>query len=159
MPYLAIAEKRRILSMEVNAMAKTILDILGTMLIVVGIAGFVSPALGGTHLSPVHNFLHIFSGGMALWFGLRSQVRNARLFSWIMAACYGLLAIAGFAFGRMGDGFASQPSDPRLLTVVPNVLEFGQSDHVLNLAVALVFLSAVAMARPSPPVETSERTA
>jgi hypothetical protein len=135
--------------LEGNAMARTILDILGTMLVVVGIAGFVSPALGGTHLSSAHNFIHILTGALALWFGLRGSQCQARRFSLALAVLYGGLAFAGFAFGRPQGGISDQPSDPRLLTLVPNMLELGQADHVLNVAIGVVFLSAAVMARDS----------
>lgn len=142
-------------------MARTILDILGTMLVVVGIAGFVSPALGGTHLSYAHNVVHIASGVLALWFGLTNSERQSRRFSVLMVVFYGLLAVAGFALGRPdGGGLIDQPSDPRLLTLVPNILELGQADHVLNLVIALAFFSAAAMARePQPDAERQQRTA
>jgi len=131
-------------------MTKTILDIMGTIFLVLGVAGFVSPHLGGTHPSMAHNLIHIGSGALALWFGLRGTLTGARAFSWAFAIVYGLLGVAGMVFGRPGvpSMMPDMGSDPRLLTVIPNVLELGRNDHVLHIVLALVFVVAALMARP-----------
>lgn len=137
-------------------MTKTILDIIGTIFIVIGIAGFVSPGMGGTHLSTAHNVIHIVSGALALWFGLKGTLRGARMFSWIFAAVYGLLGVAGMALGRSGvPSMHEMGTDPKLLTVIPNVLELGRNDHILHIVIAAVFIVAALMARPAvqPKVE------
>jgi hypothetical protein len=130
-------------------MTKTILSILGTLFLVVGIAGFVAPGLGGTHLMPAHNIIHLVSGALALWFGLRGSPNAARTFSWVFAAVYGLLGIVGMAFGHMATpSMMDMPADPKLLTIIPGVLELGRNDHVLHIVLALVFVAAGFMARP-----------
>lgn len=130
-------------------MTKTILNILGTVFVVVGIAGFVSPGLGGTHLSPAHNVIHIVSGALALWFGLRGTLHGARMFSWIFGLVYGLLGVAGMVFGHSGTAsMHDMGADSKLLTVIPNVLELGRNDHVLHIIIGVVFIAAALMARP-----------
>ena len=132
-------------------MTKTILNIIGTIFVVVGIAGFVSPGLGGTHLSPAHNVIHIVSGALALWFGLRGTLRGARMFSWIFGFVYGLLGVAGMVLGRSGvASMHDMGADSKLLTVIPNVLELGRNDHVLHIIIGIVFVVAALMARPVP---------
>jgi len=148
-------------------MTKTILDIVGTIFVVVGIAGFVAPGMAGTHLSPAHNVIHLVTGALALWFGLKGShspspskepltqrvgdysLSSARTFSWVFGVIYGLLGIAGMLFGHSGTPFmADMPSDPRLLTLIPNVLEFGTNDHILHIVIGIIFVAAAAMARP-----------
>ena len=130
-------------------MTKTILDIMGTIFLVVGIAGFVSPDLGGTHLSTAHNVIHIVSGALALWFGLKGTVSAARTFSWIFGVVYGLLGVAGMVLGHPGmPALHNMGTDPKLLTIIPNVLELGRNDHILHIVLGLVFIAAALMARP-----------
>jgi hypothetical protein len=131
-------------------MIKTILNIVGTIFVVLGIAGFVSPGLGGTHLSAAHNLIHIVSGALALWFGLKGTVSGARTFSWVFGLVYGLLGVAGFVFGQPGVPamMAEMGRDPKLLTVIPNVLELGRNDHILHVGLGIVFIAAALMARP-----------
>jgi len=130
-------------------MTKTMLDILGTIFVVVGIAGFVSPGLGGTHLSTAHNVIHLVSGALALWFGLKGTMSSARMFSWIFGLVYGLLGVAGMVFGRPGvPALHNMGTDPKLLTVIPNVLELGRNDHILHMVIGVVFIATALMARP-----------
>ena len=132
-------------------MTKTILNIVGTIFVVVGIAGFVSPGLAGTHLSPAHNVIHIVSGALALWFGLRGTLHGARMFSWIFGLVYGLLGVAGMVLGHSGTAsMHDMGADSKLLTVIPNVLELGRNDHVLHIIIGIVFVVAALMARPLP---------
>jgi hypothetical protein len=130
-------------------MIKTILDIMGTIFIVVGIAGFVSPGLGGTHLSTAHNVIHLVSGALALWFGLKGTLSSARMFSWIFGIVYGLLGVAGMVFGHAGvPTMHGMGTDPKLLTVIPNMLELGRNDHILHIVIGVVFIVAALLARP-----------
>jgi hypothetical protein len=130
-------------------MTKTILDIMGTIFLVLGIAGFVSPGMGGTHLSAAHNVVHIVSGALALWFGLKGTLNGARLFSWAFGIVYGLLGVLGMVFGHMGTpSMGDMAADSKLWIVIPNMLELGRNDHVLHIIVGLVFIAAALMARP-----------
>ena len=140
-------------------MTKTILDIIGTVFVVVGIAGFVSPGLAGTHLSTTHNVIHLVSGALALWFGLKGTLNSARMFSWIFGIVYGLLGVAGMVLGQPGVAtMHHMGTDPKLFTVIPNVLELGRNDHILHIVIGAVFIVAALLARPlmrttaSPPV-------
>ena len=131
-------------------MTKTMLDIIGTILLVLGIAGFVSPGMGGTHLSVAHNLIHIVSGAVALWFGLKGTVSGARTFSWVFGLIYGLLGVAGFILGQpaLPATMPEMGSDPKLLTVIPNVLELGRNDHMLHVGLGIVFMATALMSRP-----------
>src|ERR1041385_1626486 len=127
-------------------MTKTILSIMGTLFVVIGIAGFVSPGLGGTHLSVAHNVLHLVSGALALWFGLKGTVNGARTFSWVFGIVYGLLGIVGMAMGHAGTpSMAGMEADPKLLTIIPGVLELGRNDHIIHIVLGVIFVAAALM--------------
>jgi Domain of unknown function (DUF4383) len=125
-------------------MAKLICKILGVVFLLVGIIGFVMPGFLGTHLSVVHNLVHIISGAVALYLGLAGALSAARLFCIAFGILYLLLAICGFLLGGPAiptvAGMASMGSDPRLWKVIPGQLELGQMDHILHLLLGIVFL-------------------
>jgi hypothetical protein len=56
----------------------------------------------------------------------------------VFGIVYGLLGIAGMFFGRADTSMMpDMGSDPRLFTVIPNVLELGRNDHVLHMGLAV----------------------
>src|SRR5439155_4943271 len=101
--------------------------ILGVVFLLVGLIGFfVAPSqspggdLMGFGLNLSHNLVHILSGVLALWFGFAGETQ-ARMFSYIFAAVYGLVAILGF----IGVGFAV------------NLLNLNMADNWLHVILAL----------------------
>lgn len=71
------------------------------------------------------------------------------MFSWIFGVVYGLLGVAGMVLGRPGmSAMHDMGTDPRLLTVIPNVLELGRNDHILHIVIGAVLIVAALMARP-----------
>ena len=112
-------------------MAKTISTVLGIGFILVGIAGFLAPRLLGAHLSFAHNIIHLFSGAIALYFGLGGTLAGARAFCLVFGAVYLLLGVVGMVAGT-GDG--------RLLTVIPDALVLGTVDHIIHILLGALFL-------------------
>ena len=55
-------------------MAKTIATILGIGFLLVGILGFVAPGILGMHLSPAHNVVHLVTGAVSLFLGLKGSL-------------------------------------------------------------------------------------
>lgn len=125
-------------------MAKTIATILGIVFLLVGVVGFVSSGFLGTHLSTMHNLVHIISGAVALYFGLAGSLAGARLFDIVFGAVYGLLGIAGFLLGGSGTptvpGMAGMGPDSRLFSVIPGTLELGTMDHTVHILLGIIFL-------------------
>ncbi|HYY57564.1 MAG TPA: DUF4383 domain-containing protein [Pyrinomonadaceae bacterium] len=125
-------------------MAKTICKILGIVFLLVGIIGFVMPGFLGTHLSVVHNLVHIISGAAALYLGFAGSLSAARLFCIVFGAVYLLLGICGFVLGGPAvpsvAGMQAMGSDPNLFKVIPGQLELGRMDHVVHLLLGIVFL-------------------
>jgi hypothetical protein len=121
-------------------MAKTICTLLGAVLLLVGLLGFFVHDLMGTHLSAAHNVVHILSGAIALYLGLKGSLSAARTFCLVFGAVYLLLGLAGFLFGAQGTPGVPGPADARLLKVLPGTLELGTVDHVIHILLGIVFL-------------------
>jgi hypothetical protein len=125
-------------------MAKTICKILGVVFLLVGLVGFVSPGFLGTHLSVVHNLVHLISGAVALYLGFAGSPSAARLFCIVFGIVYLLLAICGFLLGSdqvptIGN-MVSMGHDSKLWKVIPGQLELGTMDHVVHVLLGVVFL-------------------
>ena len=125
-------------------MAKTICKILGVVFLLVGVIGFVIPGFLGTHLSIVHNLVHIISGAVALYLGFAGSLSAARLFCIVFGIVYLLLAICGFLLGGPEvptiAGMQGMGSDSKLWKVIPGQLELGMMDHIVHVLLGLVFL-------------------
>jgi hypothetical protein len=111
-------------------MAKRICTILGVVFILVGLAGFALPGLLGAHLSLLHNVVHLLSGAVALYLGLKGSEGAARTFCRVFGIVYLLLGVAGFLLGS-GDG--------KEWTVLPGLM-LGTIDHIIHVALGIVFL-------------------
>jgi hypothetical protein len=124
-------------------MAKTICRVLGVILLVVGIAGFLAPGMMGMHLRGAHNLIHIVSGAIAAFLGWRGSYRSARLFCLVFGAVYGLLGIAGLMAGPgIPAGMANNMPDKHLLVLIPGSLEFGTADSIIHVILGVAFLVA-----------------
>ncbi|MDB6032275.1 MAG: hypothetical protein JWM16_2613 [Verrucomicrobiales bacterium] len=126
-------------------MAKTISTILGIVFLLVGLLGFAAPNLMGMHLSASHNIIHLVSGALALYFGLKGTWESARTFCLVFGIVYALLGLAGFLFGGAD----------RMLNIIPNQLVLMTADHVVHIILGALFiiggLSRPVMAHdPSP---------
>ena len=112
-------------------MANRIATILGAVFLLVGIIGFVMPGLLGAHLSLAHNIIHLVSGAISLWLGLKGTPSGAKTFCIVFGIVYGLLGVVGFL---MGTG------DDRMFTVIPDQLVFGTMDHMIHIAFGVIYL-------------------
>jgi len=125
-------------------MAKTICKILGVVFLLVGVVGFVMPSFLGTHLSFVHNLVHILSGIVALYLGFAGTLSAARLFCIVFGIVYLLLAICGFLLGSDQaptiSNMADMGRDAKLWRVIPGQLELGTMDHIVHVLLGIVFL-------------------
>lgn len=123
-------------------MANRVATILGVVFLLVGILGFVMPGLLGAHLSPAHNIIHLVSGAISLWLGLKGTPAAARKFCIVFGAVYLLLGIAGFVFGTGPD---------RMLAVIPGQLELGTMDHIIHVVFGVVYLAGGFLTAPARP--------
>ena len=133
-------------------MAKTVATILGIGFLLVGVAGFVAPSLLGAHLSLGHNLVHLVSGAVSLWLGLKGTLRAAKTFCVVFGAFYLLLGVAGFVAGKETQPSTGIPhgNDTRILKLLPGHLEFGTSDHVIHVLLGGIYLLGGLATRLSP---------
>jgi hypothetical protein len=120
-------------------MANRVATILGVVFLLVGILGFVMPNLLGAHLSLAHNLIHLVSGAISLWLGLKGTPAAARKFCIVFGAVYLLLGIAGFVLGTGAE---------RMLAVIPGQLDLGTMDHVIHVVLGIVYLIGGFMTAP-----------
>lgn len=111
-------------------MAKTIATLLGVVFILVGLLGFGVPGLLGAHLSPAHNIVHLASGAIALYLGLKGSLSATKLFCLVFGVVYLLLGVVGFLAGD-GEG--------RMLHI-GDILHLGTVDHIIHVVLGSIFL-------------------
>ncbi|HMJ64064.1 MAG TPA: DUF4383 domain-containing protein [Candidatus Binatia bacterium] len=113
----------------------------GALLVMLGLLGFAAPGFMGLHLNVVHNLALLFSGALAIYFGLKARLEAARAFCIVCGGLYGLLGLAGFVAGGPDYSF----------TIIPGTLVLGTSDHLIHLMFGAVFLSVGLGWRPAIP--------
>ncbi|HLA74356.1 MAG TPA: DUF4383 domain-containing protein [Gammaproteobacteria bacterium] len=112
-------------------MVKIFCKVMGFILIVAAIIGFVNPQFLGLHLSAWHSVIHLISGAVALYFGYLASLSTARTFCWVFGAVYLILGLLGFiAPSLMAAILQAQPS--------VNLA----ADNVLHLLLGVAFLAA-----------------
>jgi Domain of unknown function (DUF4383) len=111
-------------------MAKTIATLLGVVLLLVGIIGLFTDNFLGTHLTGAHDAVHLLTGAISLFIGLRASLAGARTFCIVFGLVYLLLGVIGFA---LGDG-------PDRMFNVGTLLTLGTMDHVIHILLGVVYL-------------------
>ncbi len=114
-----------------GSIAKPFAQVLGAVLLLVGILGFV-PALapGGKLLGifavdAIHNVIHLLSGVVGLIAGSAAAGRYARAYAGIFGAVYALVTVVGFVQG----------------TTVLGLISVNLADNLLHTAIALASLA------------------
>jgi uncharacterized membrane protein HdeD (DUF308 family) len=143
-------------------MAKTFATVLGVIFMLVGIIGFINHDFLGMHLSNAHNWIHLISGIVALYFGTATDLRAARNFDYTFGALYLLLGLFGFMLGRpsiatVPGGAAPLPGDTRLWRLIPGTLEFGSADHTVHILLGVLFIVGAAMTTSSVAARFEDR--
>jgi len=131
-------------------MAKTVATLMGVVFILAGIIGFIDNDLLGFHLTPFHNAgVHIVSGVVSLYFGLKGTLAAARMFCLLFGVVYALIGVAGFLLGsnQSPSPGVPGPADTHLFRPVPGHLELGTSDHVLHIVLGLIFVAGGLLTR------------
>ena len=112
-------------------MANRIATILGVLFLLVGVLGFVMPTVLGMHLTLAHNVVHLVSGAISLWLGLKGTPSGAKTFCIVFGLVYLLLGVVGFLVGT---------GDDRMLTLIPDQLMFGTMDHIVHILLGAIYL-------------------
>jgi hypothetical protein len=129
-------------------MANRVATILGIGFLLVGVLGFVAPSVLGMHLSAAHNVVHLVTGAVSLWLGLKGSPSAAKTFCVAFGAVYVLLGVAGFVAGADAAPGVPGPHDARLLKLIPGTLEFGTVDHIVHILLGAIYLIGGLMTRP-----------
>jgi len=77
---------------------KILAQIVGVVLTLVGLAGFVSGgSLLGFQVNTLHNIVHLVSGLLGLYAGFAAGGQNAKMFNKTLGIIYVVVAVLGFA--------------------------------------------------------------
>lgn len=134
-------------------MARTVAIIMGVAFILLGLIGFVSDNFMGTHLTLMHNLIHLVSGAAALFIGLKGSIKAAKLFGFGFGAFYLLLGVVGYWLGGLHRTTTLPASEQagglneNMFRMIPGVLELGSMDHLLHVAIGLAFIIAATLTR------------
>jgi preprotein translocase subunit Sss1 len=79
-----------------DEMAKAYTGIVGAVLLLVGIVGFLMPSLMGMEFFLVHNIIHVVSGLVLLAGTFIGGGENAKTYALIFGVVYTLVAVLGF---------------------------------------------------------------
>lgn len=144
-------------------MAKTFATVLGVMFVLVGIIGFINHDFLGMHLSNAHNWIHLITGIVALYFGTATDLGAARRFDYSFGILYLLLGVLGFMLGRPAAAGVSPSTasalgaDSRLWRVIPGTLEWGSADHSVHVLLGVLFIIGAMMTREAVATTYGER--
>ncbi len=123
-----------------GSIAKLYAQVLGAVLLVVGILGFVAPLapagnlLGVFAVDPLHNVIHILSGVVGLA-AATAGARYARAYVGVFGAVYALVTVVGFIQG----------------TTVLGLISVNLADNVLHLLIAAASLAVFFLAASAQP--------
>lgn len=98
-------------------MAKAYAVLVGAVLTLVGVLGFVRTEMFGLHFNTTHNAIHLLSGLVGLAAGLAGGAKGARTYALAFGAIYTLVAILGFAH----------------VSFLENLLQMGSSAGLYNI--------------------------
>jgi hypothetical protein len=111
-------------------LAKLYATVLGAVLTLVGILGFIpglapnGNLLGIFAIDPLHNIIHILSGVVGLAVAFTANGAYARYYALIFGAVYALVTVVGFIQG----------------TTVLGLIHVNLADNILHLAIAAASL-------------------
>ncbi len=105
-----------------SMLVKPLTWILGLVLLLVGILGFIlpSPLLGLFEVGMVHNIVHILSGVVGLW-AASTGYQYSRLFLMVFGLVYALVAVLGFTTGAIIGLFTVNMEDNYLHAAIAAV--------------------------------------
>lgn len=126
-------------------MANRVATILGIGFLLIGVIGFVAPTALGMHLTLAHNIVHLATGAISLWLGLKGTPSAARTFCIVFGLVYLLLGVAGFLAGS---------GEEKMLELLPGQLMFGRMDHIVHVLLGAIYLVGGFASRTVPATRT-----
>jgi hypothetical protein len=127
-------------------MANRVATILGIGFLLVGVVGFIAPDILGMHLTLAHNIVHLVTGAVSLWLGLKGTPSAAKNFCVVFGLVYLLLGVAGFVAGSGAE---------KMLELLPGQLMFGRMDHIVHILLGAVYLIGGFATRTVPATRTA----
>lgn len=77
-------------------MAKLYAQVVGVVLLVLGVAGFVTKSLLGVETTAVHNLIHLISGGWGAYAGFANGLGGPKTFAQVFGVIYTVVGVLGF---------------------------------------------------------------
>ena len=125
-----------------RSIGRIIATVLGAGFLLAGVIGFINHDLLGMHLSTSHNLVHLISGILAIYIGLKGSLMAVRLFNLAFGAVYLLLGVVGFIAGGQAEPTVGVPGPggPYLWKVIAGMLELGTVDHLIHILLGVIFI-------------------
>ena len=120
--------------------------IAGSLLATAGTLGVAPINFIRLDLGTAQSILYLFTGGVAVCFGILGGPRASRVFCLLLGSFYTVLALAGIGLGG-----------PRL-TIIPGQLIFETLDHLFHLIVGALLLAAGCQQRMATLIAPHEPT-
>jgi hypothetical protein len=121
-------------------MMKTVTTVLGAVLTLIAVIGFVNHGAMGMNLSNVHNGLLLIGGILGLYFGVLGTEFQARYFCRGLGVVLILAGLIGMFQGR-GTTTLNQLANrntSHLWYLIPTQLELGTVDSITNLVLGVI---------------------
>ncbi len=82
-------------------MAKSYCQVVGIVLLLLGVIGFVTPNLLGVATTTIHNLIHLISGAVLAYFGFTGQ--SVKMGAQVFGVIYTIVGVLGFiSAGTLG---------------------------------------------------------
>lgn len=122
-------------------MAKGFDNVLGWILLVIGIIGFAFNGFLGMHLNAAHSIVLIVTGLLSLYFGRQTASYSAsKTWGIVAGLVYGIISLIGLFAGPGTTTVSPVGPTHNLLTLIPGTLEFGTGDNWWQLLCGVLFL-------------------
>lgn len=117
---------------------------IGTLFLLLGAIGLMSPDFAGGHFSLTVNMLHIASGFVAFVVARSKKDYFSYIFSLGGFIFTAALALIGIVIGAPGISHVGlNQEDPFLIIVIPRIIELGIFDHLINTGLAILFAMGI----------------
>jgi hypothetical protein len=128
---------------EILPMMKTVTNLLGALLCLTALVGFISNDFMNMALNPLHSTMLLVLGAVSLYFGIRGTEFQARYVCRTLGVLFSVLGIATLL---AGPGIATPGNvhieAANVLKLIPNHLEYTTADGVRDLIVGVIGLVA-----------------
>jgi hypothetical protein len=124
-------------------MMKTITIVVGAILCLTGLVGFIAPEFMRMALNPLHDVFLLLVGAITLYFGISGTEFQARNTCRVVGVLFALLGVATLLAGSglANPGNVSLQAD-HVLKLIPGHLEYTTADGIRDLLTGILGLVA-----------------